>query len=81
MDNWKPINSFDPNNQQPTLLFNREWIDEDFNPNGVVEGFMGGEGHFIAAVWNDCQDCYETENITPTHWQPLPEPPKDTQDA
>lgn len=42
------------------LAYNKEWIDEDFNPNGVRIGCLNGDGSFISAVWNSTHDCYGT---------------------
>lgn len=59
------------------IAFHPAWINEDFNPNGIRVGFVNGDGNFFSAEWNDHQDTYQNnEQHFPTHWQPLPEPPK-----
>lgn len=42
---------------EEVLAFNKEWIDEDFNPKGVRIGFLGEDG-FISTVWNSEHDVY-----------------------
>ena len=57
------------------ILGNEEWVDEDFNLKGVREGYyQEGEG-YMAAVWNDYQDCWETQLVEPTMWTHFPEMP------
>ena len=50
-----------------------EWINEDYNPNGVRIGFQNIDeenGPFITAKWNDYQDFYDTiEDSKPTKWK------------
>lgn len=54
---------------KPVLLFSRDWIDEDFCPDGVREGVYF-DGIFISAKWNNIHDCYDTKTDIPTHWRP-----------
>lgn len=54
------------------LLFATSLIHEDFNPSGIVEGYwQDGEG-WIAAIWNNDQDCWNAKVIEPTHAMRLP---------
>ena len=73
---WIPVTGSNPPPQnEPLWLHSKEWIDEDFNPKGVREGFFYPDGCFTAK-WFDYQDCYVTDdNSKPTHWSPLPSPP------
>lgn len=49
-----------------------EWKNADFNPEGTLECFVTQDGKtFLGAVWNDEQDCYETETIHPLEWLDL----------
>lgn len=41
------------------LAYNKEWINEDFCPNGIRIGFLSDVG-FFSAKWNNDQDCYDT---------------------
>lgn len=60
----------------PLLGYNKEWIDPDFNPKGIRECFIGGEGTWISAKWHDYQDTYiNGEKTLPTHYMLIPEPP------
>lgn len=45
-------------------------VHADFNPQGVVEVVWSGEG-FIGAVWNGCQDCWETQPVEVAMWRPI----------
>lgn len=54
---------------QPILGFSKDWIDEDFNINGIRECMYGDENYgWISAKWVNMQDSYYTDNETkPTH--------------
>lgn len=71
------------------LCFNENWIDEDFNPNGIRIGFLNDE-EWITAHWWNYQDTYMTishsdcdddesyggtirDNIDPTHYKLIDE--------
>lgn len=67
--------------------FNKEWIDEDFNPSGIRIGYMDDNGNFNSAKWDGQQDAYfltttgekDWEGIIevmPSHWRHRPSPPK-----
>lgn len=64
---------------EPVDGYHPDWVDEDFNPDGIRECFWTGsedEPHWFCAAWLDYQDCYETvENQPPTHWRKRPAPP------
>lgn len=75
---WQPIKTI-PENQE-VLLYDPSWVCEDFNPKGIRIGFYGqGDGLYYTAEWVDHQDFYASVEIElpPTHWMPLPEPPKE----
>ena len=44
---------------QEVIGYNKEWVDEDFNPSGTRIGFLSGTG-FFSAKWNNDQDFYST---------------------
>ncbi|MCK5644299.1 MAG: hypothetical protein KAJ19_26100 [Gammaproteobacteria bacterium] len=51
------------------LLFSPDFIDEDFNPSGVVDGYWNDDAGWCCWQWNGCQDCYMTvEGQGPTMW-------------
>ncbi len=58
----------------PVLGFNKEWIDADFNPKGVRECFIYGDGtEWHTAKWNNCSDLWmTTDDDVPTHWMNYP---------
>ena len=77
MNNWKPINTLKMEHGT-VLLFSEEWVDYNFNPHGIREGFRneGDDGPIMSAEWIDDWDCYATdEGYEATHWTELPKPP------
>jgi hypothetical protein len=69
---WLPIESA-PKDGTPLHLFSEGFIDEDFNPSGVIEGsWCDG---WIGAVWNGYTDQYDTNEVVPTHYRHHPAPP------
>jgi hypothetical protein len=70
---WQPIETGPKH--EPVLLFSEGFIHEDFNPAGIVEGAWLEDRGWVGAVWNGEQDCYDTNEIVPTDWMPLPAPP------
>lgn len=77
---WIPVDEQSPDDgdQVPVIGYNPDWVDEDTNPEGVRECFLGGGG-WINAEWNSYQDVYETRETAPTHWQPMPKAPQQEQ--
>jgi hypothetical protein len=71
---WQPIATA-PKDGTPLRLFSEGFINPDFNPGGSVEGQWCDDLGWIGAVWNAEQDCWDANEIVPTHWQPLPPPP------
>jgi hypothetical protein len=75
----------EPEDSYPCLLWHQDWIDPDFNPTGVRQGFWGphpddpDQECWIVARWNPCHDVWETERAEPqpSHWRPMPAPPTD----
>jgi hypothetical protein len=64
---WLPISEAPKND--PLLLFATDFIDEDFNPSGIVDGFWNDETGWTIWRWNGCHDCYDTiEGAEPTHF-------------
>lgn len=69
---WQSMNSA-PLDSTPVLLFHKDWIDDDFNPSGVVDGFFTDDVDmgWAGAFWNDCQECWDTRHwLEPSHWMP-----------
>jgi len=53
----------------PVWCWSDKWIDEDFNPEGVREGFYNDEGYWITCGWDACHDVYTTiEDEVPVKW-------------
>lgn len=38
-----------PLDSTPVLLWSKEWIDEDFNPSGVVDGYFQEDFGWVVA--------------------------------
>jgi hypothetical protein len=65
-----------PDNGRPVRGFHPNWIDEDFNIDGIRECFICGDGdQWVSAAWNDYADCYETTEEAPIAWLDSPESP------
>ncbi|MCT4181624.1 DUF551 domain-containing protein [Elizabethkingia anophelis] len=82
MENWKEIikNEDLPEQGTRVLGFSSEWIDEDFNPDGIRECHYCGldidDAEWVSAKWWDYQDCWiGDEGTKPTHWLPYPKGP------
>jgi hypothetical protein len=91
-NNWQKIEGNNlPDLGVEVICFNKEWIDQDFNPNGTRIGFRLDDG-FVTAYWWDYQDTYMTiskeecienpafskqiqDNTEPTHFCYLPRAP------
>lgn len=73
---WKNVSDINIPPHIPVLGFSIEWIDEDFNPDGIRECFIDDDGKWISAKWFDYQDTYTNDERTkPTHCMPLPPKP------
>jgi len=84
---WIPLTEKEPEEGFEVLLYNKNWINEDWNPKGVRVGYLGGVGGWISAYWCNYHDDYHTrtsdeddkqfedykaENQVPTHWMEIP---------
>lgn len=77
LSTWVPV-SEQPPNGVPLFCYHHDWIDADFNPKGVREGFYNPNEEsddWTTAKWNNDQDRYMTFYDVPSHWM-LPEPPE-----
>lgn len=69
---WQPICKLTQEHGE-VLAHAAEWIDDDFNPKGIRSGFIGGDGSFISAYWNDTFDSYENnEEFFPDFFLEVP---------
>lgn len=79
-----------PEEGEEVLGYNKEWIDEDFNPDGICVCYATNEGYWDVAKWCGLhyewhtrptgagqweEDKYEMALAAPTHWRYKPEPP------
>ncbi|WP_421717464.1 hypothetical protein [Algiphilus sp.] len=74
-DAWQPIESLTCDHID-VLLYSADWIDPDFCPSGIREGFRNedDQGPIFAARWDG--DYWVTdEDVQPTHWRRKPRPP------
>lgn len=84
---WINVGDKLPNEGFEVLLFNKKWINEDFNPKGIRIGFLNGTGEWVTAYYCSQHDEYHTrdnesdddhykqnlaEDQKPTYWFELP---------
>jgi hypothetical protein len=74
---WFPI-EIAPKDE-PLWLAGPSLVDEDYNRRGVVEGYWLDDLGWMGAVWNNEQDYWESRQVNPTHWMPIPQLPATTQ--
>lgn len=76
---WTLCSSVLPPETVPVLGYNPDWVDGDFNPKGVRECVLYGDGtQWMTARWCDAHDCWITtydHEAIPTHWMEYPKPP------
>jgi len=80
---FKSINKDLPDKGIQVLCYNKKWIDEEVNPQGVRIGFLCDIRGWITAQYSNCQDTYFTreseedndnfkdpkcKDQEPTHW-------------
>lgn len=72
MGEWKTIDSA-PRDGTPVMLFSPQLsLDDPFNVDGGLVWVSGGYGKGVLGVWRG-----DSNKNPPTHWMPLPPPPKD----
>lgn len=72
---WNDAKKDPPPTHTVVLGFNKKWVDEDYEPEGIRECFIGGEG-WISAFWDNEMDTWRDDDKTePTHWMKRPSPP------
>lgn len=67
---WLPIETAPKD--EPLWLTGPSLVDEDYNRKGVVEGYWLDDLGWMGAIWNNEQDYWESRQIKPTHWMPIP---------
>lgn len=81
---WIKVSDELPERGVEIQLFNKLWINEDFNPLGIRFGFLDDVSGWVSAYWCNYHDSYHTrtsdeddktfedfkaENQIPTHWK------------
>lgn len=67
--NWQSVSETPAPHGIPVWCCNPAWINEDFNPEGIREGFWNDDGYWITCGWDPCNDVFTTiEQDTPTMW-------------
>lgn len=56
--NWKKVSEELPHEGVPVLGYSPDWVDPDFNPDGVRECWYGDDG-WVSAHWLADQDDYK----------------------
>lgn len=75
---WNKLKDHQPEVGIEVIGFHRDWIDEDFNPDGIRICFLNGDEQWYQAMWVDYQDSYNTyvSETGPSHWIPRPNKPQ-----
>lgn len=67
--NWISVKEHLPPHGVPVWFWSSEWVDPDFNPEGIREGFYAEDGGYTSCEWDPCHDVYATdEESIPTMW-------------
>jgi len=84
---WIELKDKKPELGVEVLLFNKNWINEDYNPKGIRLGFWDDVSEWISTYWCNYHDEYHTrlsseddkhfedfkgKNQIPTHWIEIP---------
>ena len=65
---WMPISDA-AKRYVSVWLYSADFVDEDFNPTGVVDGYWNDDLGWTVWWWNGCHDCYDTISmVAPTHF-------------
>ena len=83
---WISLNDRKPDAGHEVLLYNKNWIQEDYNPKGVRIGYLDDVSGWVSAYWCSYHDDYHTRNSAqddkrftdfkaanqvPTHWMEI----------
>lgn len=87
---WKLVLVEKPEHCIEVLGYHPDWVDEDFNPDGICLCFLMDEGEWTVAKWCGLHDewhtrltgvknwdknLYETPLYAPIAWMPKPQKP------
>lgn len=73
---WIDVREDKPPVNTVVLGYNKLWIDEDYEPEGIRECFYTDENEWCSARWNNSMDEWIADRDTsPTYWMQRPEPP------
>lgn len=68
MLNWISTKEQLPPQGTPVWFWSNLWIDLDFNPEGIREGFYSEDGLYTSYGWDPCFDAYTTCEDVPKMW-------------
>lgn len=68
IDAWTNIKDDLPPENTFVLGKSKEWIDEDFNEDGIRLCFLFDDA-WNSTSWNNDQDAWDNERTSPTHWK------------
>lgn len=72
---WAIASLATPPHGVPVMFYHPDWIDPDFCPDGIREGFYNGNGtpeDWTSARWNNDQDVWVCDHQQPAHWRSHP---------
>lgn len=83
---WYKTDIMPPEFGIEVLGFHKDWIDEDYNKDGVRVCFLNDSGEWQSAMWCGYHDEYHTtsseeadeehpQRLAPTDWMPKPTNP------
>lgn len=76
---WKKIKDLteeELSNGLNVLLYSKEWINEDFCHDGILNGFWNGD-EWVTAPIDSEGEFYCSYDDQPTHWCLHPAPPEE----
>lgn len=62
---WFKTEEDKPEVGREVLGFNQEWVDPDFNPEGICMCFVDDDGDWTIAKWCNQHDEWHTRNTNP----------------
>lgn len=85
---WVSVGERLPEDGVEVIGYHPDWIDADFNPEGIRVCFQNDGERWHSARWYDSQDCYingdervfgddPDGSLAPAMWAHIPAPPKD----
>src|SRR4051812_25856443 len=72
---WNAYDKELPPDNIEVLAFSPDWVDEDYNEQGIRVGYLNGDEVFYSAKWCGTHDTWHEDETKPSHWKLRPTPP------